>query len=761
MADKKNFSAGLSLFIFLIITLFSVQTTCGSPVTNITAKNVAKNFLSYIQADNTVESIEEIISDDQTLAFLVNLNPSGYILVAGDDIRVPVKAYSLKSAFYTLPETYRQILLDELKIYSASSAAVIQAEDTGTNDAFWEFLTDPSDTSYIQAYTPDTYLITTTWGQSYPYNSFNPTISGEYTLTGCVQTALAQLMRYHEHPAAGSGVFTHQWNGQTLTAVMNRPFNWSIMPDKADGNVPKYQRDEVAKLMRDIGILNRANFGVDSTSTSFYYTEFSRAFGYSSISSMGITNPNFFTTITGEIDAGRPVILSMPSHMVIADGYASDGTGKKIHINMGWEGTDDDFYYLDQTIVTSAYSFPPNHIIYYNIRPCAGDECAPYSAVEGGNAPVISTELSDTVIDADGTIINIEAYDPDGHDVNLTVLSSCNGISAAFDSNLLTLTQQQADNYCQIKVQADSSDGTALKTFNTLTINDKIYTGSEFDIGGNFASVSEVDEYKVILSGNTTVSGTRGYSNQAFFIWIKDEAGTTTVVSPQDSAITSNFTPGVYRLYSSLDSGSGYYPYDDQTSYILSVSTDSSAYSVTDLAADMGITLQEFTVSPADLTMSSGWNLVSLALEPGEDAISTILTPVSAKVLSVWSYSSGWKVYDPDYPDFSELTTMETGKGYWINLTSSANLSVSGDPAGASVNLVTGWNLVGYNSETPQSPSDALASISGKYVSVWAYIEGGWKVYDPSNPDFSDLQQISPAYGYWINATEACTWTLP
>jgi Peptidase C10 family len=113
---------------------------------------------------------------------------------------------------------------------------------------------------------PDTWLLTTKWNQPYPYNRLNPKYGDTLTITGCVQTALAQIMKYHGHPSSGSGVFTHTWNGQTLTAVMNRPFNWSAIPNSVNGGVKQYQQEEVAALMRDLGILNQANFGTGETS---------------------------------------------------------------------------------------------------------------------------------------------------------------------------------------------------------------------------------------------------------------------------------------------------------------------------------------------------------------------------------------------------------------------------------------------------------------------------------------------------------------
>ena len=167
-----------------------------------------------------------------------------------------------------------------------------------------------------------------------------------------------------------------------------------------------------------------------------------------------------------------------------------------------------------------------------------------------------------------------------------------------------------------------------------------------------------------------------------------------------------------------------------------------------------------FTAGSAlEISLWAGWNLISLYKQPADTAIESVLAAISGKYISVWAYVEGkWKVYDPNNPGFSDLTIMEAGKGYWINMNESGNLPFSGSDPSGSISLASGWNLVGYNSTTSQSIVDALASIEGKYVSVWAYIDGSWKVYDPANPGFSDLTTMEPGYGYWINAMETCTW---
>jgi hypothetical protein len=163
-----------------------------------------------------------------------------------------------------------------------------------------------------------------------------------------------------------------------------------------------------------------------------------------------------------------------------------------------------------------------------------------------------------------------------------------------------------------------------------------------------------------------------------------------------------------------------------------------------------------------EIDLCAGWNLISLRQQPSDTSIESVLEGISGKYISVWVYlDSNWSVYDPESPGFSDLSTMEAGMGYWINMSEVAILTISGSTPSNSINLCCGWNLVGYNSDTSQSVADALASIEGKYISIWAYMDGGWKVYDPENPGFSDLTTMLPGYGYWINACEECMWTLP
>jgi subtilisin family serine protease len=159
----------------------------------------------------------------------------------------------------------------------------------------------------------------------------------------------------------------------------------------------------------------------------------------------------------------------------------------------------------------------------------------------------------------------------------------------------------------------------------------------------------------------------------------------------------------------------------------------------------------------------SSWKLVSLQREPTNLDIVATLESILNRIISVWTYEGGeWNVYDPNNPDFSDLSQLNAGKGYWLHLSEPLDISCSGTEPSKSIDLLKGWNLVGYNSDTAQPVDIALGSIKDQYIiSVWAYMGGVWKVYDPLNLGFSDLTIMEPGYGYWINASAVCTWTIP
>jgi hypothetical protein len=102
---------------------------------------------------------------------------------------------------------------------------------------------------------------------------------------------------------------------------------------------------------------------------------------------------------------------------------------------------------------------------------------------------------------------------------------------------------------------------------------------------------------------------------------------------------------------------------------------------------------------------------------------------------------------------------IQSKSGVAVQSENYANLDFVMFSAGEYIGLNSGWNLISLKKQ----PEDAnigvvLEYIIDKATSVWVYVDGGWLVYDPENPGFSDLTIMEPGYGYWINASEACVW---
>ncbi|MCK9362778.1 MAG: C10 family peptidase [Syntrophales bacterium] len=386
----KGLSRALCLFILLVAA--APLQAAGDQAT------IASNFLKFLGSDKKISS-EEIVERSLLapalapvpVAHLFKLEGGGYILVSTERSISPVKAYSLAGEFAALPEPYRKAILDELelRVRVASLPAADrapQAVGTSETEARWDFLLRfDALRQPLAVYTPGSYLLSTHWAQDYPYNKFLPASQGQNVLAGCVNVAVGQIMRYHKHPASATGVLSYTWNDQNLKTILYHSYNWDNMPDKLDGTIPEYQTDEVALLMRDLGVANHTNFGLTDSAAFFSSDTLVENFGYSTSLSMKDNTTDyagFLATLKGEFDAEppRPLLLGLPNHMVVIDGYSDDPSGRKAHLNMGWGGSWDDFYFLDLPVPKGNDAFFDTSAgqlsIHYNIKPCtSGGDC--------------------------------------------------------------------------------------------------------------------------------------------------------------------------------------------------------------------------------------------------------------------------------------------------------------------------------------------------------------------------------------------------
>lgn len=317
-------------------------------------------------------------SDDNGLLYVVSSGDNaGYVMVAGDDVVInPVLGYS------TAGEFDYDAAPDNLKWWIGEYARMIEyAAEHGMAVAE----TPKFDTSLDP-------LIKTHWNQDYPFNDLCPMLDdGSRAYTGCVATAMAQVMKYHEWPEQGTGshTYTDPYCGQTLSANFGETtYRWDLMPNDYDGTWTAEQIKAVATLMAHCGVAVDMQYMPDGSGA--YSGDVPAAlvnyFGYAEDiihrDRDYYTQNEWIEMMKAELDASRPVYYHGQStgggHAFVIDGYNVDGY---FHVNWGW-GSNLDGYFLIATLdpgadqgiggTTAGYAYSQGAI--FNLHRPTGNE---------------------------------------------------------------------------------------------------------------------------------------------------------------------------------------------------------------------------------------------------------------------------------------------------------------------------------------------------------------------------------------------------
>jgi hypothetical protein len=265
----------------------------------------------------------------------------GYVIVSASDKMRPIVAYSPTGYIDETVELPAQLsnwlnLLSDATRYVElhPEAAITTAQTAGLSDL-----------------TPIAPLLgNIAWDQNDPYSLLCPR---KYP-TGCMATALAQVMRYHRYPehGMGSNSYTNAATSQTLTVDFSeQTYQWDLMKETYDETATEEERQEVAKLMYHCGVaLNMAYAADNSGSTAPYYLAATvDHFGYNDLTTLQYRNMYTYDEwnrlLYAQLAAGRPILFSGQSssggHAFVVDGYRSNGY---YHVNWGWSGQYDGYY---------------------------------------------------------------------------------------------------------------------------------------------------------------------------------------------------------------------------------------------------------------------------------------------------------------------------------------------------------------------------------------------------------------------------------
>ena len=287
--------------------------------------------------------------------YIFNVEDSGgFVIVSGDDRTEAILGYSDSGNISAedMPDGLRYML-------DGYAEQIAWLDESAPSRAVGGSTTLQSARHSIQP------MITTRWDQGAPYNAYCPTIDDEKTVTGCVATAMAQIMFYHQWPIEACsdipGYTTTAKNKNktsfslSVDGIEGTTFDWSSMTSTYTSSSTGVAADAVATLMQYCGRSLRMSYGLSENGSSSYNECIGEAlkayFGYDG----GVRNTyrknysylEWVELIYSELAAGRPVALGGQSagsgHSFVCDGYDTDDY---FHINWGWSGRSDGYFRL-------------------------------------------------------------------------------------------------------------------------------------------------------------------------------------------------------------------------------------------------------------------------------------------------------------------------------------------------------------------------------------------------------------------------------
>ncbi len=270
---------------------------------------------------------------------------TGFLVVSADDVAYPLLGYSDSGSFdpENIPEAMKGWLNEYARQIEYASSRGISMQSSlreAGND-----------------YPVISPLVKTKWDQEKPYNDECPRINGVRCVTGCVATAMAQVMNFHKYPERGEGtviIELKETDDPVSLRLSDRAFDWDNMLDSyVDGKYNKTQSSAVAYLMKACGYSVDMSYSTNESGAAAFYVGKALINNFNYNKNISYEERKYYTSadwqemVYKELEARRPVLYSGHSegggHSFVCDGYNGEGY---FHINWGWGGTSDGYFLL-------------------------------------------------------------------------------------------------------------------------------------------------------------------------------------------------------------------------------------------------------------------------------------------------------------------------------------------------------------------------------------------------------------------------------
>lgn len=334
---------------------------------------VRKSAMHLVYTGQAMDTLTHEVTD---CYYVYSLQPEGFVIVAADERVEPILGYSYENDFKVdgMPGHVRGWLRNYERQIEAVTKSDIPAEPS-IQTKWTRLKSGQSINTRNVSVGP---LLTTTWGQTAYYNNLCPTDAAGpagHTYTGCLATAMAQILNYWEYPAHGRGTHSYWSNYGTLTTNYNSAnYNYTLMPASLTATSTPEEVNAVATLMRDCGVA--VNMSYSSTESSSFDQDARAAlinfFRFSP--NMSFAEKAYFSDsewdllLHAELDNNRPVFYSgqgSGGHAFLCDGYDANGL---YHFNFGWGGFADG-YFLTSSLTPGGADYSSSQSAIFGIVP--------------------------------------------------------------------------------------------------------------------------------------------------------------------------------------------------------------------------------------------------------------------------------------------------------------------------------------------------------------------------------------------------------
>ncbi len=430
----------LANVIWLVAFAWCAGPVGGAPVASSTAVDAVNHWLA---TDPTplAESLGHKVNDIQTetdangiaLYHVIHLAPSGFVIVAADDRIEPIVAFGAKGAFDpSVKDALSALVNKDLSSRLAQAQAHPTAARFVRASRLWQQLKGASNSPSGGA-TPNVASVSSVWvapflktlwdqdtindaGKTSCYNYYTPPYAAGSTSnypSGCVATAMAQLMYAFQYPTAAVGtnefyIYVNDSLVQTNLRGGNGlggPYAWSTMPPTPQ-SPSAAECQAIGSLTFDAGVAVNMEYAPGGSGATLWGARNALAttFLYPNAIIGGQDDPYYSLSpvltnmINPNLDARKPVMLgiwtsSEEGHCVVCDGYGYIGATLYHHLNMGWSGYDNAWYALPE-IDADGLSFTNISSCIYNVDVSGQGEIISGRIVDGSGNPVANASVT-------------------------------------------------------------------------------------------------------------------------------------------------------------------------------------------------------------------------------------------------------------------------------------------------------------------------------------------------------------------------------